>query len=85
MCGNINDASTSSDPCKHLHLQQNLQRAQTWTVVRSFWSEGQGCLATTFCSFSFYFFMHWNLRGGVSHEVFPISSFISMYLLYLGT
>ena len=25
MCGNINDAYTSSDLCKHLHLQQNLQ------------------------------------------------------------
>ena len=41
-----------------------LQRAQTCTVVRSSWSEGHGCLATIFCSFSFYFFMHCNLRGG---------------------
>jgi hypothetical protein len=54
MCGNINDAYTSSDPCRHLHLQQNLQRAQTCTVARSSWSEGHGCLATVFCSFSFF-------------------------------
>jgi hypothetical protein len=26
MCGNINDAYTSLDPCRHIHLQQNLQR-----------------------------------------------------------
>jgi hypothetical protein len=63
MCGNINGAYTSPDPCIHLHLQQNLQRAQTCTIARSSWSEGQGFLATTFCSFSF-FFMHCNLRGG---------------------
>jgi hypothetical protein len=62
MCGNINGAYTSLDPCRHLHLQQNLQRAQTCTIARSSWSEGQGCLATAFCSFSF-FFMHCNLRG----------------------
>jgi hypothetical protein len=72
-------------PCRHLHLQQNLQPAQTCTVARSSWSEGQGCLATIFCSFSFYFFMHCNLRGGFSHEFFPLSSFSSVYLLYLGT
>jgi hypothetical protein len=40
MCGHINGAYTSSDPCRHLHLQQNLQRAQTCTVARSSWSEG---------------------------------------------
>jgi hypothetical protein len=54
MCGNINDTYTSLYPCRHLHLQQNLQRAQTCTVVRSSWSEGHGCLATTFCSLSFF-------------------------------
>jgi hypothetical protein len=54
MCGNINDAYTSSDPCRYLHLQKNLQRTQTYTLARSFWSEGQGCLATIFCSFSFF-------------------------------
>jgi hypothetical protein len=54
MCENINDAYTSSDPCKHLHLQQNLQREQTCTIARSSWSEGHGCLATTFCSLSFF-------------------------------
>jgi hypothetical protein len=43
MCGHINDASTSSDLFIHLHLQQNLQRAQTCTIARSSWSEGQGC------------------------------------------
>jgi hypothetical protein len=64
MCGNINDASTSLDLCRHLHLQQNLQRAQTCIVARSSWSEEQGCLTTAFCSFSFSFFMHCNLRGG---------------------
>jgi hypothetical protein len=84
MCGTINDSSTSSDLCIHLHLQQNLQRAQTCIVARSSWSEGHDFLATAFCSFSF-FFMHCNLREGFSHEVFPLSSFISVYLLYLGT
>jgi hypothetical protein len=54
MCANINDAHTSSDMCRHLHLQKNLQRAQTCTVVKSSWSEGHGCLATVFCSFSFF-------------------------------
>jgi hypothetical protein len=38
-CGHLNDVSTSSDPCRHLHLQQNLQRAQTRIVARSSWSE----------------------------------------------
>jgi hypothetical protein len=84
MCGHLNGASTSSYPFRHLHLQQNIQRAQTCTVVRSSWSEEQGCLATIFCSFSF-FFMNCDLRGGFSHEVFSLSSFISVYLLYLGT
>ena len=65
MCGNINDSSTSSDPCRHLYLQQNIQRAQTCTVARYSWSEGHCCLATAFCSFSFlFYFMHCNLRGG---------------------
>jgi hypothetical protein len=32
MCRNINYAYTSSDLCRHLHLQQNRQRAQTCTV-----------------------------------------------------
>ena len=69
-----NDASNSSYPCKHIHIQQNLQRAQTCTVAMSSWSEGQGCLAIVFCSFSFYFFMHCNLRGGffpMSFSLFP--------------
>ena len=56
MCGNINDAYTSSDPCRHLHIQQNLQRAQTCTVARSSWSEGQGCLTIVFVPSHFYFF-----------------------------
>jgi hypothetical protein len=56
MCRHINGASTSSDPCRHLHLQQNLQRAQACTVARSSWSEGQGCLAIAFCSFSYFFY-----------------------------
>jgi hypothetical protein len=51
MCGNLNGASTSSDPCKHLHLHI---QAQTCTIVRSSWSEGQGCLATTFCPSHFF-------------------------------
>ena len=34
-CGNINDAYTSSDLCRQLDLQQNLQRAQICTVARS--------------------------------------------------
>jgi hypothetical protein len=63
MCGHLNNASTSLDLCRHLHLQQNLQRAQTCTVARSSWSEEHGCLETIFCSFSF-FFMHCNLGGG---------------------
>jgi hypothetical protein len=54
MCGNINDAYTSSVPCRHLHLQQNIQREKTCTVARSCWSEGHGCLATAFCSLSFF-------------------------------
>jgi hypothetical protein len=54
MCGNINDAYTSLDLCRHLHLQQNIQRAQTCTVTRSSWSEGYGFLATAFCSLSFF-------------------------------
>jgi hypothetical protein len=54
MCGNINDSYTSSDPCRHLHLQQNFQRAQTCIVARSSWSEGHGFLATAFCSLSFF-------------------------------
>jgi hypothetical protein len=86
MCGNLNGASTSSDPCKHLHLQQNLQRAQTCTVVRSSWSEGQSFLATSFCSFSF-IFMHCNLRGGFP-RVFPsflvFFSVSFLYALYNG-
>jgi hypothetical protein len=57
MCGHLNGASTSSYLCRHLHLQQNLQRAQTCTVARSSWSEGHSFLATTFCSFSFLFFL----------------------------
>ena len=56
MCGNINGAYISSDPCRHLHLLQNLQRAQTCTVARSSWSEGHGFLETTFCSFSYLFY-----------------------------
>ena len=85
MCGDINDAYTSLDLCRHLHLQQNLQRAQTCTVARSSWSEGRGCLATAFCSLSF-FILCIVIWGGVcSHEVFPLSSFSSVYLLYLGT
>jgi hypothetical protein len=32
-----------------------------------------------------HFFMHCNFREGVSHEVFPLSSFISVYLFYLCT
>ena len=85
MCRHLNGAYTSSNPCRHLHLQQNLQRAQTCTIARSSWSEGQSCLATAFCSFSFFFYMHCNLRGGFPHEFFPLSSFISVYILYLGT
>jgi hypothetical protein len=64
MCGHINDASTSSNPWRHLHLPQNIQRAQTCIVVRSCWSEGPGCLATSFCSLSFYFFMHYKFFFG---------------------
>jgi hypothetical protein len=64
MCGNINDAYTSSDPYRHIHLQQNLQIAQTCTVVRSSWSEGHGCLATVFLFLLIFYFMHSNLRGG---------------------
>jgi hypothetical protein len=81
ICGHLNGAYISSDPCRHLHLQQNLQRAQTCTVARSSWSEGQGCLATVFCSFSF-FFMHCNLRGEggggrVLHIIFVIPMIIN--------
>ena len=54
MCGNINDAYTSSNPYRHLHLQQNIQRAQTFIVARSSWSEGHGCLETVFCVLSFF-------------------------------
>ena len=64
MCGHLTDASTSSDPCKHLHLQQNLQRAQTCTVARPSWSEGHGFLATVFLFLFIFCFMHCNLRGG---------------------
>jgi hypothetical protein len=86
MCGNINGAYTSSYPCRHLHLQQNLQRAQNSTVVRSSWSEGHGFLATVFCSFSFlFFYIHYTLRGGF-HMMFSLfPHFISVYILYLGT
>jgi hypothetical protein len=42
MCGNINDVYTSLDLYRHLHLQQNIQRAQTCTVARSSCSEGHG-------------------------------------------
>jgi hypothetical protein len=68
MCGHLNGASTSSDLCIHIHLQQ----AQTCIVVRSSWSEGQGCLATNFCSYSVSF-MHCNLRGGfpMRFSLFP--------------
>jgi hypothetical protein len=33
----------------------------------------KGCLATAFCSFSFFFFMHCNLRGGfpMRFSLFP--------------
>ena len=62
MCENINDTYTSLDLCRHLHLQQNFQRAQTCTIVMSSWSEGHGCLATAFCSLLFFYFMHCNLR-----------------------
>jgi hypothetical protein len=82
MCGHINDASTSSNPCRHLHIQQNLQRAQTCTVARSSWSEGHSCLVTVSSSF----YMHCTLRGGGSHEVFPLSSFyfsVSFVFVYL--
>ena len=73
MCGHLTGASTSSDPCKPLHIEQNLQRAQTCTIARSCCSEGQGCLTTFFCSFSFYFFMHCNFRGGfpMRFSLFP--------------
>jgi hypothetical protein len=54
MCVNINDAYTSSDLFRHLHLQQNLQRAQNCIVARFSWIEGHGCLATAFCSLSFF-------------------------------
>jgi hypothetical protein len=82
MCGHLTGASTSSDPCRHLHLQQNLQRAQTCTVVRSSWSEGHSCLATAFCSFSFFFFfMHCTFFFFFSHEVFPLSSFFQCFIL----
>jgi hypothetical protein len=73
MCGNLNGSYTSSYPCKYLHLQQNLQRAQTCIVARSSWSGGQGFLTNSFCSFSF-FFMHFYLRGEGLHEFFPLSS-----------
>jgi hypothetical protein len=79
MCGHITGASTSSDPCIHIHVQQNLQRAQTCTVARSSWSEGHNCLATAFCSFSFFYALY--LEGGFSHEVFPLSSFFQCFFL----
>jgi hypothetical protein len=74
MCGHINDAYTSSYPCRHLHLQQNLQQAQTSTVARSSWSEGQGFLTTVFCSFSKKNYIHCTLTEGFSHDFFPLSS-----------
>jgi hypothetical protein len=40
MCGHLNGAYTSSYLCRHLHLQQNIQQAQTCKVARSSWSEG---------------------------------------------
>jgi hypothetical protein len=83
MCGHLNGASTSSDPCKHLHLQQNLQRAQTCTVARFSWSEGHGCLAIAFCSFSY--FLSPLGGGGGSHEVFPLSSFYEGFIFVLST
>ena len=64
MCGHLNGASTQSYPCRHLHIQRNLQRAQTCTVVRSSWSEGHSCLATSLCSFSFLFFLCILIWGG---------------------
>jgi hypothetical protein len=82
MCGNINGASTPSDPCRHLHLQQNIQRAQTCTIARSSWSEGHGCLATSFCSFSYFFCMHYNLRGGFPMRFSLFPHFFNVSLLY---
>jgi hypothetical protein len=86
MCRHITGASTLSYLCKHLHLQQNLQRAQTCTVARSSWSEGHNCLATVFWSLSFFYFfyaLYLELGGeGGSHEVFSISSFFSVSFLY---
>jgi hypothetical protein len=93
MCGHLNGASTSSYPCRHLHLQQNLQRAQTCTVARSSWSEDFsvsfvfGYLAWPRCRNSFFIFTIVMFRGGVgvlhTHlgfifpKVFPM--FISHY------
>jgi hypothetical protein len=72
MCGHLTGASTSSDPCRHLHLQQNLQRAQTCTVVRSSWSEGHNCLATLFVPSHFFVFSYaLYLEGGGGGGFFP--------------
>jgi hypothetical protein len=54
-------SSTKSSPSINLH------------ICRSPWSEGHNCLAISFFPSSF--FMHCTLRGGFSHEVFPLSSF----------
>jgi len=49
MCGHLNDAYTSSYPCRHLHIQW----AQTCTIARSSYSEGHSCLATSFVASHF--------------------------------
>jgi hypothetical protein len=71
MCGNRNGASTSLDPCRHLHLQKNLQREQTCTVARSSWSEGHGCLATVFCYFSFFYALYFEGGFPMRFSLYP--------------
>jgi hypothetical protein len=55
MYGHINGEYTSPVPCRHIHLKQNIQRAQTCTVARSSWSEGQGCLELLFVPSHFFY------------------------------